>query len=191
MSVGKSSALVPAISGAPAGHNCSVESPRPGSSGGSFWADPKVAVNRKSAGKNWYLFIPASSPLHFQYKWMTLHAAAVVPQTVENTPGFRAFVSTGPPTQNSSANFSSSWEGPAVCFPIARRGTAPLERIVPASSLTVVLADYGYVGPKNPAFGVNLIHSIWLLQFGPIEGFATDARTATFNSKGGSPHAER
>jgi hypothetical protein len=34
---------------------------------------------------------------------------------------------------------------------------------------------------ENTAFGVSLIHSIWLLQFGPIEGFFADARTATFN----------
>jgi AraC family transcriptional regulator len=34
---------------------------------------------------------------------------------------------------------------------------------------------------------VILIHYFWLLQFGPIEGFVADARTATLNSKGGSP----
>jgi hypothetical protein len=65
--------------------------------------------------------------------------------------------------------------------PFARRGKAPLERIALASSLTVVLANFGYVRAENTALGVSLIHSIWLLQFGPIEGFVAGEQTATFN----------
>jgi hypothetical protein len=75
--------------------------------------------------------------------------------------------------------------------PFPRRGAFPLERIIPASSLPVVLAVSGYVERKKPAFGGSLVHYFWVLQFGSIEGFVAHVRTATFKSKGGSPHAER